>query len=146
MSNKKTVECLSKVLADSYTLYLKTQNYHWNVTGPQFHALHAMFMDQYTELAAAIDEIAERIRALGEKAPGTYSAYAKLTQIKEGNENAAAMEMVKDLLDSHELMLQSIAVTRKAAEEQNDDVTIDMMNVRDEVHQKTAWMLRATSA
>ncbi len=144
MSKKeKTVEALKSVLADSYSLYLKTQNYHWNVKGHMFHSLHEMFEEQYTELAAAIDEIAERIRSLGSVAPGTFEEYQKLTSIKSAQYSLSAEDMVSDLLSDHERMVATLTVAMKAAESEEDEVTVDMAVERCAAHEKNAWMLRS---
>jgi starvation-inducible DNA-binding protein len=134
---------LSRLLADSYTLYLKTHNYHWNVTGPMFTTLHTMFEEQYTELATAVDEIAERIRALGEYAPGSYSQYMELAQVKESKSVPEAMAMVKDLLESHETVARTARSVFDAAEKGNDEATLDLLTTRIQLHEKTAWMLRS---
>lgn len=134
---------LSHLLADSYTLYLKTHNYHWNVTGPMFVTLHAMFEEQYTELASAVDEIAERIRALGEKAPGSYSQFAELSKVKEAQGVPEALDMVSDLLESHETVARTARSVFDAAEKGNDEATIDLLTQRIQLHEKTAWMLRS---
>lgn len=141
-TNLKSVDALKQTLADSYLLYLKTQNYHWNVEGPHFPALHALFMQQYTDLALAIDEIAERIRALGEKAPGAFSQYAKLSRIKEGNENASAEEMVNDLFKDHEIIAATLKNLEEAAAREGDSASEDIAIGRQQIHQKTIWMLR----
>ncbi len=142
-TNLKTVDALKTALADSYLLYLKTQNYHWNVEGPHFPALHALFMQHYTDLALAIDEIAERIRALGEKAPGTYAQYVKLSALKEGNENAGAEEMVRDLLKSNETVVATLKRLEEAAAREDDGASEDIAIGRQQIHQKNAWMLAA---
>ena len=134
---------LSRLLADSYTLYLKTHNYHWNVEGPLFNTLHQMFEDQYTELAAAIDEIAERIRALGEPAPGSYSAYAKLTSIEEEDGEPDAEDMIRRLLKGQETVARTARSVIGAAEAANDEPTADLLTQRMQVHEKNAWMLRS---
>jgi len=146
MSSSSTVAALKKVLADSYALYIKTQNYHWNVMGPNFASLHALFETQYRDLAEAIDGIAERIRALGEKAPGALSAYAELTNIQDGNHDASADQMVKDLYQDQERIAQSLKLALKAAQEVGDEVTIGMIIERMTIHEKNAWMLRASVA
>jgi len=140
---QKMAQGLSRLLADSYTLYLKTHNYHWNVTGPQFAALHTMFEQQYTELALAVDEIAERIRSLGVKAPGSYAEFAKLTGIGEaaGGENAA--EMVRQLVIGQETVVRTARDAYPAAEDANDEVTADLLTQRMQSHEKNAWMLRS---
>jgi len=137
---------LSKLLADTYTLYLKTHNFHWNVTGPQFNSLHLMFEGQYTELALAVDLIAERIRALGEPAPGSYSAYAKLAIIKEAEGNPAATEMVRILAEDQLAVVRTARSIFPLADAAHDEPTADLLTQRMQVHEKTAWMLRATLA
>jgi len=145
MTNKPVTEELKKVLADSYTLYLKTQNYHWNVTGPSFRSLHLMFEEQYTDLAAAVDEVAERIRALGDKAPGSFSQYGKTTSIKEGNENAKSIDMVKELANDQEVILKTLKNALDAAQEAEDEVTADLVIGRMTTHEKNAWMLKSSA-
>ncbi len=137
---------LARLLADSYTLYLKTHNYHWNVTGPQFNTLHQMFEAQYTELALAVDEIAERIRALGEPAPGSYKAYAKLTSIEEEEAVPNAEEMLRQLLKGQETVVRTARSVIGAAESANDEPTADLLTQRMQVHEKNAWMLRSMVA
>ena len=137
---------LAKLLANTYTLYLKTHNFHWNVEGPQFHTLHAMFEEQYIELAAAVDEIAERIRALGEYAPGSWHEFAKLGEIKESSERITAKDMTKQLLQDHETIARLCREMLPTADEANDDVSADLMTQRMTVHEKTAWMLRSLLA
>jgi len=134
---------LSKLLADSYTLYLKTHNYHWNVTGPQFNTLHQMFEQQYIELATAVDEIAERIRALGIKAPGSYSAFAALTSISEGSGDEKAEEMIRQLVLGQEAVARTSREVFPAAEAANDEPTADLLTQRMHIHEKNAWMLRS---
>ena len=136
-------EGLSKVLADTYTLYLKTHNFHWNVTGPMFQTLHVMFEEQYTELATAVDEIAERIRALGEYAPGSYAAYAKLSAVDEAEGVPKAEEMIRQLVIGHETVAKTARAVFPVAEEGADEVTVDLMTQRMTTHEKTAWMLRS---
>ncbi len=137
------VEGLSRLLADSYTLYLKTHNYHWNVTGPMFTALHTLFEEQYTELATAVDVIAERIRALGEFAPGSYKAFAKLTAIKEENDVPDAETMLKNLLNSHEVIIRHARELLQTEAIDTDEVSGDLLTQRMEFHEKNAWMLRS---
>jgi|SRR5690625_343715 len=137
---------LSKVLADTYTLYLMTHNFHWNVTGPMFTTLHEMFMDQYTEAWQALDEIAERIRALGHFAPGTYAEFSKLTSIKEPETVPEAPEMIRALLDAHEAVARTARHAFDCADKANDQPTADLLTARLEVHEKTAWMLRSLLA
>jgi starvation-inducible DNA-binding protein len=143
---KAIVAGLSVLLADTYTLYLKTHNYHWNVTGPMFQTLHTLFETQYTELAVAVDDIAERIRALGEFAPGSYKDYAKLTSIKEADGVPAAEEMIKDLVKGHEAIAKTARSIVEIADSASDEVTLDILTQRMTVHEKTAWMLRSLVA
>ncbi|NIN37098.1 MAG: DNA starvation/stationary phase protection protein [Gammaproteobacteria bacterium] len=140
---KAIADGLSRVLADSYTLYLKTHNYHWNVTGPMFNTLHLMFEQQYTELATAVDEIAERIRALGVYAPGSYKAFAKLTDIEEETDVPAAEEMVKRAVDGQETVVRTVREVFKLVDAANDEATADLLTRRMQVHEKNAWMLRS---
>lgn len=140
---KKIADELSKVLADSYMLYLKTHNYHWNVRGELFHSLHEQFEEQYTELADAIDDIAERIRALGYRAPGTFKEFHELTSIREDQEEPEAMEMVRRLALGNELLLRTAREALEPAKEAEDEATIDLLTQRLHVHSKTAWMLRS---
>lgn len=145
--SQKVVENLKNVLADSYALYLKTQNYHWNVKGPHFNSLHLLFEGQYQDLAASIDEIAELIRALGEIAPGTWKEYEALTVIKDGDATLSADEMVKDLAEDQEKIVKnSLQKTLDAAEEAGDDVVVDAMVGRMTVHRKNKWMLNSSIA
>jgi starvation-inducible DNA-binding protein len=137
---------LSSLLADTYTLYLKTHNYHWNVTGPMFSTLHLMFEQQYTELALAVDLIAERIRALGVFAPGSYSAFAKLSSIGEAKDVPSAEEMIRDLVAGNEAVARTARATFPVAEAANDEPTKDLLTQRLQVHEKTAWMLRSLLA
>ncbi len=137
---------LSKLLADSYTLYLKTHNYHWNVEGPQFNTLHQMFETQYTELALAVDEIAERIRALGIKAPGSYSRFSELTSIAEAEGEEDANEMVRQLALGQEAVVRTARAAFPAADEVNDEPTADLLTQRMQIHEKNAWMLRSMLA
>ena len=134
---------VSRVLADSYSLYLKTHNFHWNVTGPMFNSLHMMFEQQYTELATAVDEIAERIRALGERAPGSYSEYQKLTSIPEEASTPEAMEMIRQLVRDHETVARTAREVFALADEAHDEPTADLLTQRMQLHEKTAWMLRS---
>ena len=137
---------LSRLLADSYTLYLKTHNYHWNVTGPQFNTLHQMFEQQYTELAAAVDEIAERIRALGVRAPGSYKEYAALTNIEESVGKESAEEMIRELAIGQETVVRTAREAFPAADAANDEPTADLLTQRMQIHEKNAWMLRSMLA
>lgn len=134
---------LSKLLADSYTLYLKTHNYHWNVTGPMFNTLHLMFEQQYTELATAVDLIAERIRALGHPAPGSYKAYAGLTSIKEEEGVSDAKEMIRQLVFGQEAVTRTARELLPAVDKASDEPTADLLTQRMQVHEKNAWMLRS---
>lgn len=135
---------LSRLLADTYTLYLKTHNFHWNVTGPQFNSLHLMFEGQYTELALAVDLIAERIRALGVPAPGSYSAFAKLSSIDEADGNPPAEEMVAILAADQLAVVRTARSVFPMADAAHDEPTADLLTQRMQMHEKTAWMLRAT--
>lgn len=142
-NREKIAEGLSKVLADSYLLYLKTHNYHWNVTGELFHQLHEQFEEQYTELAEAIDEIAERIRAIGFRAPGTFKEFNELTSIEEDTDAPKAMEMVKRLAKANEQVIRTAREALGPANEAEDEATLDLLTERLTVHSKTAWMLRS---
>ncbi|MEE9139548.1 MAG: Dps family protein [Alphaproteobacteria bacterium] len=134
---------LSKVLADTYTLYLKTHNFHWNVKGPLFNTLHLMFEQQYNELALAVDQIAERIRALGEPAPGSYAEFAKLASVKEAKGVPKAEEMIRQLVQGNEAVVKTARKVFPAAERANDESTADLLTQRMQTHEKTAWMLRS---
>jgi len=134
---------LSHMLADSYTLYLMTHNFHWNVTGPQFNTLHQMFMTQYTEAWQALDDIAERIRALGHYAPGTYAQYAKLSSIAEPTTVPDATEMVQSLVKGNEAVAKTARAALAQAEKASDAPTADLLTQRLDVHEKNAWMLRS---
>jgi starvation-inducible DNA-binding protein len=134
---------LSKLLADSYTLYLKTHNFHWNVTGPMFQTLHLMFETQYTELALAVDVIAERIRSLGSPAPGTYKQYAELSSIKEEEGVPKAQDMIRLLVEGQEAVVRTARSLYPVAEKSNDEATADLLTQRIQLHEKTAWMLRS---
>jgi len=140
---QKVAEGLSAFLADSYTLYLMTHNFHWNVTGPHFNSLHLMFMAQYTEQWTALDLIAERIRALGHPAPGTYQQFSQLASIKEVEGVPKAMAMVQHLVDANEATARTARKLFKIVEAVNDQPTADLLTQRLEVHEKTAWMLRS---
>jgi starvation-inducible DNA-binding protein len=143
-ADRKTIaEGLSRVLADTSTLYLKTHNFHWNVTGPHFNTLHTMFEGQYTELAAAVDEIAERIRALGHPAPGSYADYGRLTSIKEAEGIPAAKEMIAQLVEGQEAVVRTAREAFPAADKAGDEPTTDLLTQRMQIHEKTAWMLRS---
>ncbi len=134
---------LSKLLADTYTLYLKTHNFHWNVTGPQFQTLHTMFEGQYNELALAVDAIAERIRSLGFKAPGSYAEFSKLTSIKESTGNLSADKMIEELVSGQEQVAKTARGIFSLAEKASDEPTADLLTQRLQIHEKTAWMLRS---
>lgn len=136
-------DSLARVLANTYSLYLQTHNFHWNVTGTMFNALHSMFEIQYNELFLAVDLLAERIRALGFFAPGTPSEFVKLSSIKEQLGNIDAIKMVKVLIVSHEETIKVARETLKIAEKANDQVSIDLVSERLQVHEKTVWMLRS---
>ncbi len=139
----KIAEGLSKLLADTYSLYLKTHNFHWNVEGPMFNTLHVMFMDQYTELWTALDAIAERIRSLGYPAPGTYREFSRLTSIQETDGVPDALEMVRLLVEGHEAVARTARAAFPAADKGGDESTADLLTQRLQVHEKTAWMLRS---
>jgi starvation-inducible DNA-binding protein len=134
---------LSKLLADTYVVYLKTHNFHWNVEGPMFQTLHQMFMEQYTETWNAIDLIAERIRSLGEYAPGTYKEYSKLTRIKETDGVPKAEQMVQLLIEGQEAIVRTARELLPIADEASDEPTLDLLTQRMQVHEKNAWMLRS---
>lgn len=134
---------LSRLLADEYTLYLKTHNFHWNVTGPLFNTLHTMFETHYTESALAVDQVAERIRALGFPAPGSYQQYAALSSIDEETGVPEALEMVRQLVKAHEACAKTARSIFPIAEAGEDEVTADLLTQRLQVHEKTAWMLRS---
>ena len=134
---------LSRVLADSYTLFLKTHNFHWNVTGPMFQTLHLMFEQHYNELALAVDLIAERIRALGVPAPGTYRQFAALSSIREEDGIPKAQEMIRLLVDGHEAVARTSRAVFTTADDANDQPTCDLLTQRMQLHEKTAWMLRS---
>ena len=137
---------LSGLLADSYTLYLKTHNFHWNVEGPLFNTLHLMFEAQYTELAVAVDDIAERIRALGIKAPGSYSKFAELTSIEEAKGGESAEEMIRQLALGQEAVVRTARAAFPVAATASDEPTADLLTQRMQVHEKNAWMLRSMLA
>ncbi len=142
--DRKTIAAgLSRVLADSYTLYLKTHNFHWNVTGPMFQTLHLMFETQYNELALAVDLVAERIRALGVAAPGTYKQFIALSAINEEDGVPKAQDMIRRLVEGHETVARTAREVFKSAEKASDQPTCDLLTQRMQVHEKTAWMLRS---
>ncbi len=142
-ARKAIADGLSHLLADTYSLYLKTHNFHWNVTGPMFNTLHLMFETQYTELALAVDLIAERIRALGFPAPGTYSEYAKLTSIPEPVGVPKAMEMLQQLVEGQESVVRTARSIFPIVDEAHDEPTADLLTQRMQLHEKNAWMLRS---
>ncbi|MEC9282523.1 MAG: Dps family protein [Bdellovibrionota bacterium] len=138
---------LSRLLAESYTLYLKTHKYHWNVTGPSFQTLHTMFETQYGELALAVDEIAERIRVMGQKAPGSYAEFAELSKIKDDPQSGIdANAMIKNLLADHEQVVRTAKEMLPSLEGANDEGTNSLLGARIEYHEKTAWMLSSLIA
>ncbi len=142
-SRAKIAQGLSRLLADTYTLYLKTHSFHWNVTGPMFQTLHLMFEQQYTELALAVDLIAERIRALGYPAPGTYSEFVQLSSIPETSGVPKATEMIRLLVEGQEAVVRTARSIFPIVEQVNDEPTADLLTQRMQVHEKTAWMLRS---
>jgi starvation-inducible DNA-binding protein len=143
---KQIADGLSKLLADTYTLYLKTHNFHWNVTGPMFQTLHLMFEAQYTELATAVDAIAERIRALGLPAPGTYADFAERTSIAEERGIPSAQQMIQQLVQGQEAVARTARSVFPIADQAHDEATTDRLTERLQVHEKTAWMLRSLIA
>lgn len=144
MTNQPVIAALKNVLADNYALYLKTQNYHWNVEGANFHSLHLLFEGQYTDLALAIDTTAELIRGLGDKAPGTFAAYSQLSTIKEGNENASAEQMVKELAEDQITMQKTLQKALETAQKAGDEVAVGFLTERLTAHRKAAWMLKSS--
>jgi starvation-inducible DNA-binding protein len=142
-NREQIVAALSKVQADTYTLYLKTHNFHWNVTGPMFQTLHLMFEQQYNELWLAVDALAERIRALGFPAPGTYRQFAALSSIKDEEGVPRAEDMIRRLVEGHETAARTARNAFKLAGEVNDQPTCDLLTQRMQIHEKTAWMLRS---
>nr|WP_317623671.1 Dps family protein [Sideroxydans lithotrophicus] len=140
---KNIAQGLERMLADTYTLYLKTHNFHWNVTGPMFQTLHLMFMTQYTETWNAVDLVAERIRSLGYPAPGSYKEFAALTSIKESSSVPNAREMIRQLVDGQEAVVRTAREVLPIAEKAGDQPTVDLLSARMEVHEKNAWMLRS---
>jgi len=136
-------EGLSRLLADSYTLYLKTHNFHWNVTGPMFNTLHLMFETQYTELALAVDQIAERIRALGFPAPGSYADFSRLSSISEAQGVPTAEDMIRELVEGQEAVVRTARATFPVVDRVSDEPSADLLTQRMQVHEKNAWMLRS---
>ena len=139
-------QALSKLLAESYSLYLKTHNFHWNVTGPMFQTLHTLFEEQYTELATAIDDVAERIRSLGHPAPGSFAAFAKLSEIPDTDGVPKAEQMIRLLVEAHETVIRTARGVVPVAENAGDQATADLATQRLQLHEKTAWMLRSLLA
>ena len=144
MTNYKTTEILESILANSYGLSLKTQNYHWNVTGENFKTLHELFGEQYEDISDAIDELAERIRALGEKVEGTFANFSKLNSAKDGKKDLSSKDMVNDLISDHEALVAKLNEGIKIAQEDGDEATADMFIARIQSHDKMAWMLRSS--
>lgn len=141
---KEIADGLSRLLADSYTLYVKTHNFHWNVTGPMFQTLHTMFEQQYTELAEAVDLVAERIRALGFFAPGSFSEFTRLATVKEASQgHITANDMIRQLVEGHETVVRTCRQVFPVVERASDEPTADLLTVRMQAHEKTAWMLRS---
>ncbi|AEY02137.1 putative DNA-binding stress protein [Oceanimonas sp. GK1] len=145
-SRQACANALSRVLADTYVLYLKTHNYHWNVEGPNFRQLHLLFEEQYQDMWAALDDIAERIRALGEYAPGTYAKFAELAKIKENQNIPRANDMLKELTADNEQLVATIAEATKIAQDAGDEPTAGLLTDRQTIHEKAAWMLRSMLA
>lgn len=143
---KSIAKGLAHFLADSYTLYLKTHKFHWNVQGPMFNTLHMMFETQYNELAIAVDDIAERIRALGAKAPGSYREFIELSSIKEEDGELTAEQMIQSLLQGHEQVAKTAREIFPVVEKASDEPTADLLTQRMQIHEKTAWMLRSLLA
>lgn len=141
MKNHQTAEILEKTLANSYALQLKLQNYHWNVVGQHFKSLHELFEAQYNELASAVDEVAERLRTLGAKVEATFDHFKKLSKIKDGNKSLDEKAMIKDLISSHEILVETLKEGIKAAQEDGDEATADLFINRTKVHEKAIWML-----
>ena len=145
-SRQEIADGLSRLLADTYSLYLKTHNFHWNVTGPQFNSLHLMFEQEYNDLALAVDLIAERIRALGFFAPGSYAAFSSLSSVPDAEGVPVADDMVRELVAGHEQVAKTAREVFKAVDAAHDEATADLLTQRLQVHEKTAWMLRSMVA
>lgn len=143
---KKIADGLSRLLADTYSLYLKTHYFHWNVTGPMFNTLHLMFEEQYNELWLAVDSVAERIRTLGVVAPGTFGEFAKLSSVPEAKGVPAAEEMIRQLVEGHEAVVRTAREIFPIADAASDEPTADLLTQRLQTHEKTAWMLRSLLA
>ena len=144
-ARKEIAQGLARLLADTYTLYLKTQGFHWNVTGPMFRSLHLMFEEEYIELRDAADEIAERIRALGHPSPGSFGEFAKLSSVTDEERTPEALEMVRKLVAGHEAVIRTAREVVATAEAAGDVATADLGTQRIQIHEKTAWMLRSTA-
>ena len=142
-NREKIAEGLSRLLADTYTLYLKTHNFHWNVTGPMFSTLHTLFETHYTEMALAVDQIAERIRALGVNAPGSYKQFSALSSIEEETGTPSAEAMIKQLVEGQETVVRTAREVFPLVDEANDEPSADLLTQRMQVHEKNAWMLRS---
>ena len=142
-NRQQIAEGLSRLLADSYTLYLKTHNFHWNVTGPMFSTLHTLFEQHYTELATAVDEIAERIRALGVAAPGSYKQFSELSSIEEETGVPGAEEMIRQLVQGQEAVVKTARSIFPVVDSANDEPSADLLTQRMQIHEKNAWMLRS---
>ena len=140
---QQIAEGLARLLADSYTLYLKTHNFHWNVTGPMFSTLHTLFEQHYTELATAVDEIAERIRALGVAAPGSYEQFSRLSSIREETGVPGAAEMIRQLVQGQEAVVKTARSIFPVVESAHDEPSADLLTQRMQIHEKNAWMLRS---
>lgn len=143
---QQIVNGLANLLADNYTLYIQTQNFHWNITGPLFNSLHSMFELQYIDLANANDLIAERIRALGFIAPGSYKEFASLTKIEGSTGDITAIDMLKKLINSNEILIQTARKILPIAEEAHDEVTVDLITGRLQIHEKNVWMMRSMAS
>jgi starvation-inducible DNA-binding protein len=144
MKNHQTLVALDKILADSYILMLKTQNYHWNVVGENFKALHELFQTQYEDLFSAIDEIAERIRALGSKVEGSFEHFKKLSDFRNANKNFHSKDMIQDLLNDHELIAKILREAIKLAQSESDEISADLFIQRAKIHEKNIWMLTSS--
>ncbi len=145
-ARKQIAEGLSRLLADSYSTYLKTHNFHWNVEGPMFATLHTLFETQYTELATAVDDIAERIRALGEYAPGSYTAFSSLSRVADETGQPDATAMIRQLVEAQETIVRTAREAMPLAESAGDEPTADLLTQRMQIHEKNAWMLRSLLA
>ncbi len=144
MKNHQTAASLEKALANSYLLQLKLQNYHWNIVGENFKPLHELFGAQYEEVSTAIDEIAERLRTIGSKVEATFENFQKIGRIKSGNKNLNSIDMIKDLIAGHEVVIEELRIGIKAAQEEGDEVTADLFIGRASAHEKAVWMLSSS--